>query len=59
MQLRLSNLSADCPLVKAWGLPPLGTTVDGGVEKSVGRNRPPPFVIERQLFYWIAKVVAR
>ena len=43
-QLRLSNLSADRPLVEAWGLPPLSTTVDGVVEKPVGRNWPPPLV---------------
>ena len=59
MQLRLSNLSANCLLVKAWGLPPLGATVDGEVEKPVGRNWPPPLVIRHQLFYWIARVVAR
>ena len=39
-QLRLSNLSADRPLVEAWGLPPSSTTVGGEVEKPVGRNRP-------------------
>ena len=44
MQLRLSNLSADCPLVEAWDLPPSSTTVGGEVEKPVGRNRPPPLV---------------
>ena len=44
MQLRLSNLFADRLLVKAWGLPPLGATVGGEVEKPVGRNRPPPLV---------------
>ena len=58
-QLRLSNLSADCLLVKAWGLPPLGATVGSEVEKPVGRNWPPPLVMRRQLFYWIARVVAR
>ena len=58
-QLRLSNLSADCSLVKAWVLPPLGVTVSGEVEKPVGRNGPPPFVIKRQLFHWIARVVTR
>ena len=58
-QLELSNLFADCPLVKAWGLPPLGAMVGGKVEKLVGRNRPPPLVMRRQLFYWIAKVMAR
>ena len=50
-QLRLSNLSADCPLVKAWDLPPLGAMVDGEVEKPAGRNRFPPFVMKRQLFH--------
>ena len=44
MQLRLSNLSADRPLVEAWGLPPLSTTVGGEVEKPVRRNRPPLLV---------------
>ena len=43
-QLRLSNLFADCPLVKAWGLPPLGATVGGEVEKPVGRNWPSSLV---------------
>ena len=58
-QLRLSNLSADRPLVKAWDLPPLSTTVCGEVEKPVGCNWPLLFVMRRQLFYWIAWVVAR
>ena len=59
MQLRLSNLSADRPLAKAWGLPLLGAMVDGEVEKPVGRNRPPPLVMRRQLLYWIARIVTR
>ena len=59
MQLRLSNLSVDCPLVKAWGLPPLGATVDGEVEKTVGRNWPPLLVMGRQLLYWMARIMAR
>ena len=40
MQFKLSNLSTDCPLVEAWGLPSLSTTVDGEVEKLVRRNWP-------------------
>ena len=44
MQLRLFNLSKDCPLVEAWSLPPLSTTVDGEIEKLIGRNGPPLFV---------------
>ena len=59
MQLKLSNLSADRPLVKAWGLQPLGATVGGEIEKLVGRNWPPPFMMRRQLLYWIAGVMAR
>ena len=59
MQLRLSNLSADCPLVKVWDLLPLSTTVGGEVEKPVGRNQPPLFMIRRQLLHWIARVIAR
>ena len=59
MQLRLSNLSTDRPHVKAWGLPLLGAMVGGKVEKLVGQNRPPPLMIRYQLFYWIARVVAR
>ena len=51
MQLRLSNLSADCLLVKAWGLLLLRTMVGGEVEKPVGRNCPPLFVMRRQLFH--------
>ena len=58
-QLRLSNLSADRPLVKMWSLPPLDATVSGEVEKPVGRNRPPPLVMRRQLLHWIAKVVTK
>ena len=59
MQLRLSNLSADRPLVKAWGLPPLGATAGGEFEKPVGCNWLLSFVIKRQLLYWIARVMAR
>ena len=40
----LSNLSADCLLVKAWGLPLLSTTVGGEVEKPVRCNWPPSLV---------------
>ena len=58
-QLRLSNLSTDCLIVKAWGLPPLGVTVSGEFVKPVGRNRPLLFVMRCQLLYWIAKVMAR
>ena len=58
-QLRLSNLFADCQLVKAWDLPSLGATVGVEVEKPVGYNRRPPLVMRHQLLYWIAKVVAR
>ena len=58
-QLRLSNLFADHSLVKTWGLSPLNTTVGSEVEKPVERNRPPSFVMRRQLFYWIARVMAR
>ena len=58
-QLRLSNLSSDCPLVKAWGLPFLGATVGNEDKKPVRRNWPPPLVIRRQLFHWIARVIAR
>ena len=47
MQLRLSNLSTNCLLVKAWDLPLLGATVDGEVEKPVGHNRLPPLVMRR------------
>ena len=36
IQLRLSNLSADRQLAKAWGLPPLSITVGGEIEKPVG-----------------------
>ena len=43
-QLRLSNLSADRPLVKAWDLPFLGATIGGEIEEPVGRNRSPPLV---------------
>ena len=43
-QLRLSNLSADRPLVEAWGLPYLSTTVGGEVGKPVRRNRSPSLV---------------
>ena len=43
-QLRLSNLSADCLFIKAWGLPPLDATIGGEGEKPVGRNRPSPLV---------------
>ena len=46
-QLRLSNLFVDLPLVKVWGLPPLGATVSCEVEKPVGRNWLPPFMIIR------------
>ena len=31
-------LSIDCPLVEAWGLLSLSTTVGGEVEKSIRRN---------------------
>ena len=58
-QLRLSNLFADRPHVKAWGLPLLSVTIGGEVEKPVRRNQPLLFVMRRQLFYWIARVVAR
>ena len=51
MQLRLSNLSADRLLAKAWGLPSLGVMVDGEVEKPVGRNRLSPFMMKCQLLY--------
>ena len=44
MQLRLSNLSADRPLVETWGLPPSSTMVGGEVQKPVGRNWPLPLV---------------
>ena len=59
IQLRLSNLFIDCPLVKVWGLPPLKITVCGEVEKLVGRNRLPPLMMKRQLLHWIAKVMAK
>ena len=58
-QFRLSNLSVDYLLVKAWGLPPLGATVDSEVEKLMECNWPPPFVMRHQLFHSIAKVIAR
>ena len=51
MQLRLSNLSADRALVNARGLPPLGATVGDEDEKPVGRNRPLPLVMRRQLLH--------
>ena len=59
MQLRLSNLYADHPFVKVWGLLPLSTTVGGKVEKPVKYNWPPPFVIRRQLCHWIARIMVR
>ena len=59
-QLRLSHLSTDCLLAKAWSLLLFGATVGGDVEKLVGRNWSPlSLVIRRQLFHWIAKVMAR
>ena len=58
-QLRLSNLSVDCPLIKAWGLPPLSATVGDEFEKLVRRNWLPPLVMRYQLFYCIARVMAR
>ena len=58
-QLRLSNLLADCLLVKAWDLSPLGVTVGGKVEKPVGCNWPLPLVMRRQFLHWIARVIAK
>ena len=49
-QLKLSNLSIDCLLVKAWGLPSLSTIVGGKVEKPVRRNWPLLFVIDVSFF---------
>ena len=59
MQLKLSNLSADCPLIKAWGLLPLGAMIGGEVEKPIGCNWLFPLVMRRQLFHWIARVWAK
>ena len=59
MQLRLSNISAYRLYAKAWGLLPLGTMVGDKVEKLVGRNWPPPYLMRRQFLYWIARVMAR
>ena len=59
MQFKLSNLSADRPLVEAWGLSTLSNTINDEFEKPFGRNRPPPLVMRCQLLYWIAKVIVR
>ena len=58
-QLKLSDLSIDCSLVEAWGLPPLSTMVGGKDKKPIGCNWPLLFVIRRQLFHWIPRVMAR
>ena len=59
MQFRLSNLFADYPFAKAWGLPLLNIMVGIEVEKPVGHNWPPLFIMRHQLFHWIARVMAR
>ena len=59
IELRLSNLSTDCPLVKAWDLPLLSTIFGGKVEKPVRCNQLPLLVMRRQLFHWIARVMTR
>ena len=59
MQLRLSNLFADRPLIKAWGLSLLNIMVSGEVKKLIRRNWSLPLVMRRQLFHWIARVIAK
>ena len=46
IQLRLSNLFVDSPLIEAWSLPPLTIMVGGEVKKPVEHNRPLFFVID-------------
>ena len=45
-QLRLSNLSVNCPFIKVWGLPSLSITVGSEVEKPIRRNQLPSLVID-------------
>ena len=64
-QLRLSNLSANCPLVKAWNLPPLSTTIDSKFEKPFRHNCPPLLVKMSALLFdsqgndWITKAIGK